>query len=224
MKHCSICNELNKKEEYNRLQGIFKNSNVVNAILYRNDHFSIIPSIGGLKTGHSLIVPNNHCNSIFSKTKHNHILLRTLKAAWDKLSDKNNLLFCFEHGANSELEVNLCSTTHAHLHLIPLSKESTVEIDNKLNYQNEFETYESVLDFADLSTIVKQHNEYLCFFTFDGNSVNNFSIKNAKGIESQYMRKIIGQYFGNKNWDWKKNEDNSLTYKTIEQFDFVINE
>ena len=70
MNDCTICNELNNVIKNNRL---FNYNYVRSAKLIKNEHFSIIPSIGALTLGHSLIVTNKHTNSVFKYVMDNHL-------------------------------------------------------------------------------------------------------------------------------------------------------
>ena len=220
MKECTICNELKSASKNNRL---YSSSKIKSAFLVKSAHFTIIPSIGALTLGHSLLVTNKHQNSIFKYADYNSFEINNLlEIFWNKLKpNKNQTLLCFEHGSNKDGEfIELCSTTHAHLHILPISIKHVLKIYEALKTNNYLSCPNNI---SDIEKSTKLYEDYLLSFTYDGNQLSNIFIRNAKFIESQYMRKIIGNIIGNPNWNWKENIDNTLTIKTIDAFEFQIN-
>ena len=215
---CTICNELSGVLDGNR----FVSSNkfdMKNALIAKNEYFSLIPSVGALSNGHCLIVPNIHCNSILKYADENSLLPELnhfLIKAFNKLIiEKEVNLICFEHGSfTTEGDYSLCSTSHAHLHLIPIPREKVVPILAKVDGVYKAE----VMDLPGLLKAVRKFTDYITIFSFYEGEVNNCKVLNAFNVPSQYIRKIIGNELGNKNWNWKTSQNNDFTNATIENY------
>ena len=132
LENCGICYELNNSSKSN-LSRLLVNRKINNAVLSCSENFAIIPSIGPLVVGHCLMIPKIHTNSIFS-LESNHNCFNEIKNMLAKYNSKFNhdndkILFCFEHGSLYSINVRtLCSTVHAHLHVLPLENVTAESI------------------------------------------------------------------------------------------------
>src|SRR6266849_5021862 len=123
---CSICDELRAESE-NRLSSALPGMNIWNAVLATTPSYALIPSVGPLVAGHSLIVSRAHSSNILagSSVQQRDEIRKLIAALENSLSDRRGpkpRLLRFEHGCN-DASVNdvLCSTIHGHLHLVPLN-------------------------------------------------------------------------------------------------------
>ncbi|WDF77334.1 HIT domain-containing protein [Mucilaginibacter sp. KACC 22773] len=215
---CSICNELLGLTQYNRFQQSNK-FGLKNAFLYKDDHFCVIPSIGALENGHCLIVPTVHCNSLLNyvenlgKQQELHKLL--IKMADRLVVDSNMTLLCFEHGSfSNEVNHSLCSTTHAHLHILPINNRHINNILQNIPGAD----FDEIVGINDIVNEAKRFNDYIIIFSFRDGKFKQHKVLNSELLPTQYIRKIIGNELKNNNWDWKVNNDNSHTDETIENF------
>ena len=215
---CTICNELLGISKDNRFV-VSNKFNMKNAFLAQDQYFSLIPSVGALSNGHCLIVPNTHCNSIFKYAGEGGLLSELkqfLAGAYDKLITEEDVdLLCFEHGSYSdEANYSLCSTSHAHLHVVPIQREKITPIVAKVEGLPEA----GINDLAGLVKKTSQFTDYITIFTFQAETINNCKILNALEKPSQYIRKVIGEELENKNWNWKTSQNNDFTDETIASY------
>jgi hypothetical protein len=223
--NCTICNELQGIKDNNRLYSQNQEYNIFNAFLYKDQSFSIIPSIGALIKGHFMIVPGSHCNSIVNYSLRNNKseeLNKLLLWTFEKLVNQpNSSLLCFEHGSFTDCEDQvLCSTTHAHLHIIALQESVIARVFNKISVQ----LVPSDNTFESIGEIAKEFNNYIAVFQFTKKGIMNSTVLNANNVESQYMRKLVSSELNYENWDWKTNIDNQNTFITIKEFDLSTNQ
>jgi hypothetical protein len=201
---CSICDELCAASD-TRFTKALGNSKIRNAIFSVSERFAIIPSLGALSNGHSLLVTRDHTTTVCggvdstSRTQFQGHLQSFMKEL-AKCDDTDFELLCFEHGdPRAELDQPLCSTVHGHLHLLPLQ---TSFVDS---------VYESLegLAIPDIESpssqeTISKFSPYLLVFRMNRIcGVRDVLIKDAAGLPSQYMRQLVARVLNLNEWDWR---------------------
>ncbi|MBZ5530639.1 MAG: hypothetical protein LAO20_04340 [Acidobacteriia bacterium] len=212
---CSICDELIGTAP-NRLSPLLSGS--VNAILHETETLALIPSVGALVIGHCLIVPKWHsCNVMLSLESSGMQELFSILASVQQLaSDRLGVtgLFCFEHGKHNMDEGDvLCSTSHGHLHVLPLRKRQIDRVFERASMD-----LQSDLPLNLLREKVDKFDEYIAAFVWQrGRSCQRTAVLNAKGLPSQYLRKVIAESVGVAEWNWKRDPRVDIVKKTIDE-------
>jgi len=212
---CAICNEL-RAESDSRLSSALDDSRYTNAVLLATEHFAVIPSVGPLAVGHSLVVTRGHSSNVIADLDESELdELRCICDASCKkiLAGKPGLkLFYFEHGSRSELRSTLCSTSHGHLHQLPLRERDIEAVLRSVGGQK-FE----IGTFLDLSRILDTLEEYILAFSLDADRNGSLSgiVMDASRAPSQYLRKLIADQLGSSRWNWKTDTNPDLLRETL---------
>lgn len=216
---CSICAELTAAPN-TRFTKAFEDSDVRNAIFSFSEHFAMIPSLGALAEGHALLVTRAHATSVLGGLDEDlwEDVLRHLKAFKSRglREPSGNLeLFCFEHGETSGAgDQPLCSTTHAHLHVIPLESKIVNELYSLVSGIR-------LDEIASLSAqkLIRGVNRYIIVFRIDRKGrFSDCLVKEAIGIPSQYMRQIVAQVLELEEWDWRVEPASGALRRTLSTF------
>jgi diadenosine tetraphosphate (Ap4A) HIT family hydrolase len=192
---CEICLAIS-----NSLEADHK---IWNTKLHENENFIILPTIGPLIEGQTIIASKNHFLNLLSM-KPSELKDFTPLVEYAKKILGNNILFA-EHGS-FEGQLGGSCIAHTHIHVLPT-----------------FEKYYSILDSIfpisnSISTLNGLHlNEqidfpYIFTFTLSG----NFRLYKAYNAHSQMIRKAICTGENRSDWDWKSNYNVPLINKTIQ--------
>jgi hypothetical protein len=219
---CTICDELSgaKDTAFSRALG---DDRISNAVLAVSEHFAIVPSIGPLVLGHSLVISRRHSNNIIAGAPSPQLSeLRTMcENSMDILlqGDPALQLFCFEHGSLLPTEQHLCSTEHGHLHLVPLAKEEISRLIDAIGGRG-FEAD----NFQQICNSTSALRQYIAAFCLQPKRKGFYGVvMDAAGLPSQYLRKAIARQLGTPAWDWKREVNRELLRKTIELgFEFNV--
>ena len=188
---CDFCLEIHKSENstFHRLYGEL----LPDRILFENEHFICIPTIGQIIEGSLLILPKEHLFALAS-------MPRVHVDAFQELLAKANALFTqsivFEHGCWPK-EGHNCGVYHAHAHVVPIL---TPFIPNEL--------LKDPVACSDLNSCFKYLNgktEYALYVDLDG--IPYYMLPNANNtetFESQYFRRwLVSRFRPEKEFDWK---------------------
>lgn len=203
MNNCIFCQE---NRFHNNLKAGFTFSE---SLIYEDEYVFITPDLSPLVPGHLLIVSQNHYNSFagapievqndLQKTiEYIHNSLHYEKIAW------------FEHGAVFSGKGG-ASIDHAHLHVLPYEFpiQQAVEADNKYSKKVEFS--------KDLFYKLAEKQPYLWI----SNGFDSSSIYYVDNLPSQYLRSIVVQLQGKREYNWKSNfmgEESKKKYRaTLEK-------
>jgi hypothetical protein len=149
-------------------------------------------------------VPKSHGSSVL----HEAIETKTLDDVLKMVSEfskalpatNDEVLLAFEHGSKLEDKSRqLCSTQHAHLHLIYLTQT---------DFSSLVERIEGIASERSLDALLNEvgaFDEYLAVLEFDakGQNFGGGYACDASGVPSQYMRKLVGEIVGLRTWNWK---------------------
>jgi hypothetical protein len=213
-KKCAICDELAGGKQ-TTLSRALNDVGVSNAVMTVSDHFAVIPSVGPLVLGHSLVVTREHSSNVFAGLGHPEV--RELEGVCE-LSMKAILahtpdvqLLCFEHGSRSEFKNVLCSTCHGHLHQVPLKPDDTTAVLDTLKGR----TF-SCNNYDEIQDLISPFQEYIVAFSL-GLGRNRFkgTVLDASSVPSQFVRKVIADQLGIAWWDWKTNMNANLLRCTL---------
>ncbi len=179
------------------------------SFVYETNSFVVFPSAGSFVQGYVLIVPKQ---CILSMKLLPSALFKELEEVCQRtkqvLSSKYGPVIFFEHGPASVFERGGCCVDHAHIHAVPLNKQS---IRNELSGQFS-ET--QIKKLAEL-----QHFQlpkgYLFFEESDG---KRFAYAINDSVPSQYLRQLAAHAAGvSPKWDWRKFPEVKTMDKTYKQ-------
>ena len=214
---CNICFELSCKENA-RFSNSIDNNCVKNAVLSYTDNYAIIPSIGPITHGHNLLVSRNHLNTIFGGTFNQTEIYTLLDFASNLMTNNtNDCILCFEHGSFSQECKSLCSTCHAHLHIIPCNMQLSKVIMDDICRK------EHTGDLMKMKDICNKYSEYILIYTYGRSYTTSFRVKMAKNLPSQYLRRLVVHHLNSSYWDWKQDLNKNLFNKNIESLPYQFN-
>lgn len=214
-RQCPICNEL-ACGKGTRLAKALGHPEISNAVLAVSEKFSIIPSVGPLVLGHSLVVTRRHSTNIIADLR--GIELEELKVICIQFLqhlrtaiDHDITLFCFEHGSRCDSGNQLCSTNHGHLHLLPLRGDQISAVTAKLG--SELLTFKNLPELCDVLTPLQQ---YIVAFSLGLGSTEVLgTVLEASNAPSQHVRRVVGETLGIACWDWKTDMNRDLLRRTL---------
>lgn len=172
-----------------------------------NKDFFVLPTIGPLVEGWSLVIPKEHGYSM-KKYYKSESFINYVNSFLNVLEKKYQKPFIvFEHGATNYGSLTACSTNHAHLHILPF-QESLLDI------MQETKTWK-ICNIVDIEKIVG-NNEYLLYSEIKDNIKDSIVyVSIVSEPESQYFRKLISQKLGiPQAFDYKLNLNIELANKT----------
>jgi diadenosine tetraphosphate (Ap4A) HIT family hydrolase len=191
---CCICNEIRMNEFpliYQQYYAIKKR------ICRETENFISFPSISPIVAGHMLIFPKAHIPNMISIVPGIYDELFELIDSISKhLSRYFDVPFIFEHGI-TRFKGNACGINHAHIHLVPLKKDTIVKVCDRI-----MEIYPINIR-GELHSINQKADREMPYLLY-GDSINQINLIHNQDIPSQFMRRIILEEIGEKEWDWKK--------------------
>jgi hypothetical protein len=220
---CAICDELLGKPN-SRLSLALGDPNVRNAVFSYTDSYAVIPSVGPLVVGHSLIVTRRHSSCVLGSLDPSiaEDLTRTLSNFIARIRTAGGFeeeFLCFEHGSTVACDGSShCSTSHGHLHLLPAAQAiRRVALDS---VEGECFHPGALLPVADHA---RRYSQYLAVFCVTaGLRVGTAKLRDAGRLPPQYMRMVIANALGRSDWDWKQYSRHELLAQTI-QLGFPLN-
>jgi diadenosine tetraphosphate (Ap4A) HIT family hydrolase len=190
---CSFCAELDNGE----LPSVFhKHTSVRDRVMDRNELFATVPSVAPLAVGHLMIVPIRHVRGIaqLSAIERSHVIDAAVSHA-ARLGREQDAVAIFEHGVGLDLQGG-CGVDHAHVHLVPTSRATVVEVRRKilLDYREA-----SRYDLPSFLDATPPSDSYMWFGASDG----PVTAVRTHEIPSQYLRRAFGELVG-REWDWRE--------------------
>lgn len=208
---CSFCSEFLEEDFGNLFKYKCSNSLFPNRIIYENDLFYLMPTIGAFSEGYILFVTKTHIPSMsYLAPSDLECLQNTINLFYSKIPLQYKNGFFFEHGEVLQSEYKSgCCEEHAHLHYCPVG----FDIFSHLRKEFQFYDLESL---KNLSEIKNSNIPYLLVGNQDG-----FHYAFVKNLESQYIRKIISYKIEiQEMWDWRIfpfTENMFRTYKNLKE-------
>ena len=209
---CSICAELGSNED-SLLAQLLAGDGIISAIAQRTNNFAVIPSIGALVPGHSLVVPLSHESNVVVSASAMGLtkeLFETVDRHLVTLGQSFGKTFLiFEHGSTS-FGHSLCSTEHGHLHILPLDQNAIDAVFQKLR------KVADLIPFCELEQRAIASQDFIYVGGVDERwSYTPAFFMPAKGIPSQYMRRIVAEVIGIESWNWKTEPSQNFVKLTI---------
>ena len=199
---CSICSELRLGDAGELRRTV---AGIVNAVLAVRQTYAIIPSVGALVSGHSLVVPLRHQTAFLAEAEE-HDIVDAMRACQPLLGAGESLL-AFEHGSSADDPTVRCGTSHAHLHVLPLRLALHASV------LGIYPVYPVAI--ADLRAQARHFGNYVAAFTWQNRSGEGWVVP-ATGLPSQFMRQRIAAILGLSSWDWKKDPRPAVVRATID--------
>lgn len=214
MLNCCICSQVLGDRENDLIAELLEVQPYVRRVPLEGSKFAVIPSLGPLAPGHTLLCPKKHYRSFallpgdyeveFAKVRVQMIQL--LQRAYDLP------VHIFEHGMARRGTRVLCTVEHAHLHFVP----AMVDVWEDLASQRPWKTLNGHR-LSDLRTAAGEI-EYLYYETPNGPGRVS-TLDSATLVESQFLRKVFANALGKPDaWDWRQAPaplEAHETYKTI---------
>jgi ATP adenylyltransferase len=212
-KECCLCAQLRGISENDLISTMAADKDYVRRVALEGRLFAVIPSIGPLTRGHSLLCPKRHFRSLaqLPPSYDEECAAMTVRLV-GLLSDLYGVpVHCFEHGTAAAGSRVLCTVDHAHLHLVP----TDATVVNVLQRDAAWLPVGPALQ--DLRHAVGE-DEYIYYCAPEGTRL--VRIATDEPIPSQYMRRVMGEAIGKGDlWDWRAEPRIS---ETIGTFDDIV--
>lgn len=211
MNECNLCAELKNEHLLNgfNLKNLFEGQ----FILYSDNFFSIVPSIGALNDSHILLVPNRHVKnfSVLSDSERQHLLEVICKIENYYLEKFQSQVLFFEHGTGFSNRKNCIE--HAHIHCVLDHKAVLPFFLENLSVTKISQSF--FLDNTELKSI--KSSGYIWFKNNCGEWVGT-----DENVKSQYLRYLYKTAIGETDWDWRIERNISSIKKVILNFENFI--
>lgn len=164
-------------------------------ILYEDDSFIILPTVGSFIEGYLLIATREHklCMGELPIDKLNRLdkLIDIMRNMLRDIYQKDCIVF--EHGSIAENKKNGTSVEHAHVHILPTG----ADLEQKLNNHSLY-PLSSILA---LKQCFENQKPYLYYQNTSGKQY----IIESSNTPSQFLRKVSAEVLGkiDESWNWR---------------------
>jgi diadenosine tetraphosphate (Ap4A) HIT family hydrolase len=189
---CDFCCEFsgNSENSFGRIYG----GNPGSRILFQSSNFAVIPSLGQVVEGYLLVVPKQHFPAIGDLPPTSLMELAAIvQLAGKILKSAHGPCIFFEHGTRCE-GVGGCGIYHAHLHATPLAGAS-----DPVGALKETFPFTELDQFTDIAKQSAGLSTYLFYKSWSG----RFYLFDTGPLPSQYMRRLLADALGSRDWDWR---------------------
>lgn len=178
-------------------------------VLWKNDQVALVPTLGMITPGYFLVVDRQHKTNF---SHHSHASLIALESSLDHLVRRLGAVFgeylIFEHGPDRSNCGGGGCVSHAHMHLIPCSKQ----LQRRLLEQFQ---WNALLGLSDIERI--RAGAYM-LAGFEG----TFHLASAPQVQSQWIRRqLVATIRGPRHWDWKIDPGTAELETTLQEFNQV---
>lgn len=217
---CTFCAELIgrlDKSNYGRLTGQTKDARV----LWQNNEFALIPSIGPLVEDHLLLIPTYHAFSFADLSE--YVLSRAdhlIMSLANYFLKQGCQIVVFEHGAKildgsdyeKRLKRAICGacTDHAHFHLLP-----TISSHHVISEMESRGLHLKKSGLLNLNEFPQKVDRETAYIIIRGSNMEAWGLYLFEEIPSQFMREIVASIIGLKGWDWSEFPRIHLVQKTV---------
>ena len=187
---CCLCSQISGQPDNDLIARMLPGEPYVRRIMLESSAFAVLPDLGPLVPGHSLLCTKTHTRSFahLDDALHDEFasMKRTLRASLQELYGGE--VHVFEHGMAGEGNRVLCTVDHAHMHFLPMR---AMDLD-----------VEGVVFDGSLAELrrISGGNEYVLYESPGGEA----RVRVENGIESQYMRRIVANAIGREEWNWRE--------------------
>jgi ATP adenylyltransferase len=215
--NCCLCSQILGRKEGDLISEMLREREYVRRVPLENDLFALVPSLGPVVPGHTLLCPKHHLRSFAElwldgpDERNTLAMLLDLKVRATRIlrSIYGFPVHTFEHGSAITGARILCSVEHAHLHLLPTDADirSTVVNDSR---------WVPVGSESVRATAAAAGREYLYYEDPNGAA---FLATTTSGFESQYMRRLFASALGNDSeWNWREHPKVDATVNAFRAF------
>lgn len=215
-KDCSICRELAASQD-SLIHPTLKTYGIDSITIAGTEHFCAIPSLGPLVVGHSLIVTKSHASSVILFAMHNGYwreLESSLNELMSLLTNRSGYsdFVVFEQGSRNEFSA-LCSTSHAHLHVVPVPTRSGHAIERVLGKRC------SKLWIEEILQMDSGAKDFIAATIGYGAQLGQqWFFSDGSELPSQFMRREVAKVMGLDHWNWRENPISDLLTNTVELY------
>lgn len=212
---CCLCSQIKGEKRNDLISMMLNEDSYTRRVPIENNEFAVIPSLGPLAPGHSLLCPKVHTKS-FASISLDRIdsfyeiklrLLKVLKVAY------NLPIHIFEHGGAKLSSRKICTVDHAHLHFVPLNRDIFKLINSDYMWIPVHRSLNNIKS-------VVGDDEYIYYESPEGSAYVTFS--NDEPFESQYMRKILLEGSQRiKHWNWRQEPFPLKAHRIYEELSYV---
>ena len=192
--NCLLCGDQRSDPKTSGIISLYGENAFSKSVLFDSGNLYVTPAPGTLTVGYLILAPRQHfpnfsCLSLSAWSACHQLLL-----AVSEIGKKHSLspYIYFEHGTGLEGEKGASCVDHAHLHLIPCDDPSEIRNSLKDNYDE--------IKLNKMEDIVLYKNKFPYVLLAYG---NNCYLYITIEIDSQFVRKILANYYGISNlWNW----------------------
>lgn len=188
---CDFCDELDPGRFQSSRYASFGGQKERSIAL--GEGYFLIPSLGPLARGHSLLVPEIHVHSL-ANLNDPRGASRYLSVAMDLVESRFGKVLVFEHGTRSKNSSGGCGVRHAHTHLVPSGGASFTE--PPAGY--EFEALDPEVWLSQLS-LLHPDDDYMFYWPPGSRPLVAFD----SSVPSQFLRKFTASILETDEWDWR---------------------
>ena len=119
---CCLCSQIEGRVDGDLIARLLPDKPYARRVMLETTSFAVIPSLGPLVAGHSLLCPKRHVRSFGALDSRLSAELEGIKAELRRgLREMvSSEITVFEHGMATTGDRIVCTVDHAHLHFVPL--------------------------------------------------------------------------------------------------------
>ena len=211
---CCLCSQIAGDPQNDLIARLLPDSPYVRRIMLEDALFAVLPSLGPLVPGHSLLCPKAHIRSFAALDRLQHAAYAEMKATLRRrLRERyGGEIHLFEHGMASSGERVVCTVEHAHMHFVALPADFDAGLDDGwISFDGSLEALRQLSGGA----------EYVLYET----PARHGALAEGRrgGIESQHMRRLIAGALGaGAHWNWRTAPDAPAADQTWRGFVSVV--
>lgn len=208
MLDCCFCSELREGTSPDLVARYGSRS--VDRVVWKSRNLAVIPTIGQIKRGHSLILTLSHVNSFAALQASTHPRVeREVRNVMMTLERALGPCVMFEHGTPEGATEGSCGIVHAHLHVVPVGEvrlglPDVTHVDWIPLAQQDW--------LKQIGELGGRGEGYLLVW------LPTTGIATAIGADapSQFLRRWVANGLGSRAWDWRTSGDDPALQPTIE--------
>lgn len=205
---CCLCSQIQGRPGNDLIASMLRGRSYVRRVMFESDSFAVVPSLGPLTPGHSLLCPKQHVRSFAevdpALDAEYRRVLAFVSGRLSAVFEPNVLVF--EHGMATDGRT-VCTVDHAHLHLVPLP----VGVDVPANGWPSFGG-----SLRDLRARC-EGREYI--WSQAAGRPARVLTTSEQPLESQYMRRVVAEAIARPaRWDWRATPDPGAADATWRRF------
>jgi diadenosine tetraphosphate (Ap4A) HIT family hydrolase len=205
LENCCLCSQIAGEKAGDLISELLHETRYVRRVAFESTNFAVIPSLGPIAGGHTLLCPKRHVGSFAALVSDvqnpRDSELREFHWISERLTNTLEELYSapvhrFEHGSAADGSHIACSVGHAHLHFLP----ARVNIVSSLLADPIWRTTQ-----PDLRAWAQSvgEREYLFYQAPGGEAL---VAADQRGYESQHMRRIFARALHiDFEWNWRTN-------------------